>query len=148
QLLRAHASYNLGTVIGAALTGALLAANWSWRWSFAVIGIGVLVLAVGVHRRPGDVPREPAAASEHVTLRDAFVELRRSRLVRLAVVFALGAMVEGGIGTFGVLYLRDRLSVAVLAGAGAYVIGQSLATLTRYILGGAVAEHRLRGPAP
>ena len=44
-------------------------------------------------------------------------------------------MVEGGIGTFGVLYLRDQLDVAVLAGAGAYVLGQGLATTTRWALG-------------
>jgi MFS family permease len=148
QLLRAHSAYNLGTVVGAAVTGAVLAAGWSWRWSFAVAGIAGLALAATVHRRPGDLPVEPNPSSEHVTLRDALLELRRSRLVRLAVVFALGALVEGGIGTFGVLYLRDKLEVAVLAGAGAYVVGQSLATITRFSLGADAAERRLGGTGP
>jgi MFS family permease len=79
-----------------------------------------------------------------VTLRDAFAEVRRSRLVLLAVTFALGAMVEGGIGTFGVLYLRQHLDVAVLAGAGAYVLGQGLATSTRWALGSEAGDERLR----
>jgi MFS family permease len=145
QLLRAHASYNLGTVIGAGITGSVLAAGWSWRWAFVVAGFGGLLLAAAVHRRPGDLPIRPSPSGEHVTLRDAVFELRRSRLVRLGVVFALGAMVEGGIGTFGVLYLRDRLDVAVLAGAGAYVVGQSFATVTRISLGADAAARHLRG---
>jgi MFS family permease len=145
RLLRAHATYNVGTVAGAAITGAVLALEWSWRWSFAVAGIGSIVLAAFVRWRPGDLPAEPSPAGAHVTLRDAAAELRRSRLGGLAVMFALGAMVEGGIGTFGVLYLRDRLEVAVLAGAGAYVVGQSLATVTRLSLGTAASEHRLAG---
>jgi MFS family permease len=143
RLLRVHAAYNSGAVVGAALTGALLAAGWSWRWSFAVVALGAAVVAVPVARRrrhgPAHVP------SEHVTLRHAAVELRRSRLVPLAAVFALGAMVEGGIGTFGVLYLRDRLDVAVLAGAGAYVAGQALAAATRVALGSAAADRVLTG---
>ena len=53
----------------------------------------------------------------------------------LAIVFAASAMVEGGIATWGVLYLRDHLEVGVLAGVGAYVVGQGLATITR-IAGG------------
>jgi hypothetical protein len=41
-------------------------------------------------------------------------------------------MVEGGIATWGVLYLRGHL--ARLVGVSAHVVGQSLATLAR--LGG------------
>lgn len=144
RLLRVHASYNTGALVGAALTGAVLAAGWSWRWSLAAVALGAAVLAVPVARRPRRLPGVlPSGATGHVTLGDAVMELRRSRLVPLAVVFALGAMVEGGIGTFGVLYLRDRLDVAVLAGAGAYVVGQSLATAARVALGSDAADARL-----
>ena len=98
--------------------------------------------------RSGAVTIPEVTSGEHASLHDAVIELRRSRLVGLAVVFALGAMVEGGIGTFGVLYLRDRLDVAVLAGAGAYVVGQALATTTRYALGSEPAGRHLGGTRP
>lgn len=142
RLLRVHASYNAGALAGAGATGALLAAGLSWRWTLAVVPAGAATLAVAVARRRRHSPPHRSATG-HVTLRDAAGELRRSRLVPLAVVFALGAMVEGGIGTFGVLYLRDRLDVAVLAGAGAYVVGQLLATVARTVLGSDAASARL-----
>jgi MFS family permease len=40
-------------------------------------------------------------------------------------------MVEGGIDTWGVLYLRTRLATTVLLGAGAYAAGQLIAAVTR-----------------
>jgi MFS family permease len=40
-------------------------------------------------------------------------------------------MVEGGIDTWGVLYLRTRLATTVLLGAGAYAAGQAIAAVTR-----------------
>ena len=141
RLLRVHASYNSGAVLGAAVTGGVLAAGWSWRIAWAGVAVGAAVLAVALARRPGWMPA--VTTGDHVTVRDAVAELRRSGLLPLAVVFTLGAMVEGGIGTFGVLYLRDRLEVAVLAGAGAYVVGQALATVTRAALGG--SDERLGG---
>lgn len=145
RLLRVHASYNTGALLGAALTGGLLAAGWSWRWPLVAVTVGAAVLAVHVARRRRHAPVHHGPPAEHATLRRAALELRRSRLIPLALVFALGAMVEGGIGTFGVLYLRQRLDVAVLAGAGAYVVGQSLATATRWLLGSEAAAGRLSG---
>ena len=146
RLLRVHASYNVGTIAGATVSGVALAAVGSWRWSFLLMGIGSLVLAARIHAGAVAIPE--VSSGEHSSLRDAAAELRRSRLVGLATVFALGAMVEGGIGTFGVLYLRDRLDVAVLAGAGAYVAGQALATTTRYALGAERAGAHLGGTRP
>ncbi len=58
----------------------------------------------------------------------------------LAIVFAASAMVEGGIATWGVLYLRGHLGLGVLAGVGAYVVGESLATLTRMAGGPSVGR--------
>ena len=56
-------------------------------------------------------------------------------------MFAAGAVVEGGVDTWGVLFLRDHLDVAALAGAGAYVCGQLLATTARATLG--FTAHRI-----
>jgi MFS family permease len=64
----------------------------------------------------------------------ALAGLRHEGLVVLALVFGASAMVEGGIATWGILYLRGHLGLGVLAGVSAYVAGEGLATLAR--LGG------------
>jgi MFS family permease len=131
QLMRFHAFFNGGAVLGAAATGIILRAGGSWRSAWIGIGLAALVTSFVVHRvsLPGDAGGEPAR------LMDGLRELRRERLVVLAIVFACAALVEGGIETWGVLFLRERLEVGVLVGAGAYVAGQSLATATRATLG-------------
>ncbi len=58
----------------------------------------------------------------------------------LATVFALTAMVEGGIDTWGVLYLRTHLAAGVLLGAGAYCMGQAIAVSTRGGAGGRIGR--------
>ena len=57
--------------------------------------------------------------------------IRRDGLLLLLAVFALAEITEGGVDTWGVLYLRNHLATGVLLGAGAYVVGQSVATTTR-----------------
>ena len=44
-------------------------------------------------------------------------------------------MTEGGIDTWGVLFLRSRLAASVLVGAAGYIVGQSLATAARAGIG-------------
>jgi hypothetical protein len=55
-------------------------------------------------------------------------------------VFAITAMVEGGIDTWGVLYLRTHLAAGVLLGAGAYCMGQAIAVSTRGGAGGHIGR--------
>jgi MFS family permease len=62
----------------------------------------------------------------------ALAGLRHEGLVVLALVFGASAMVEGGVATWGVLYLRGHLGLGVLAGVSAYVVGELLATVTRF----------------
>ena len=57
--------------------------------------------------------------------------LRRDGLLVLLAVFALAEVTEGGVDTWGVLYLRNHLATGVLLGAGAYVVGQLMAVTTR-----------------
>jgi MFS family permease len=57
--------------------------------------------------------------------------LRHEGLLLLASVFGAAAMIEGGIATWGILYLRAHLNVGVLAGVSAYVAGEGLATVAR-----------------
>jgi MFS family permease len=144
RLLRFHALFNGGAVAGAALTAVLVRAGVSWRAVWGVVAVlAIVVAAVVAHT---DLPAgEPG---EHVSIRDGLAALGRAGLLRLAAVFALAALVEGGIDTWGVLFLRSRLAVGVLAGAAAYVAGQSLATVARASIGGAARRmHATWGPS-
>ena len=78
-------------------------------------------------RRSGTRSRRPATpAAVHPVQR-----LRRDGLLILLAVFALAEVTEGGVDTWGVLYLRNHLATGVLLGAGAYVVGQVVAATTR-----------------
>jgi MFS family permease len=61
----------------------------------------------------------------------AVAALRHDGLLVVAAVFGAAALIEGGIATWGVLYLRAHLHVGVLAGVAAYVAGEALATVAR-----------------
>jgi MFS family permease len=136
RLLRLHALFNAGALLGAAVSGLLLAQDISYRVMWAGIGFAALVLAAWCRR--SELPA--GDRGEHYTVREGLSALRRQGLTVLAVVFATGALVEGGVGTWGVLFLREHLGLAVAAGAGAYVAGQALATTARSTLGW-TAEH-------
>ncbi|MGH9093115.1 MAG: MFS transporter, partial [Acidimicrobiales bacterium] len=84
------------------------------------------------------VPEEPAAAAAAgspdgpaVHVAHPVARLRAEGLLLFLGVFALAEVVEGGVDTWGVLYLRTHLAAGVLLGAGAYVVGQSVAVTTR-----------------
>jgi MFS family permease len=134
RLVRFHAWYNAGTVAGAGLTGLALAQGVSWRWCWAAIGVGGCAIAL-ISRR-AHLPA--GGAGEVHGLFHSLTFLRRERLVLLAAVFAACALTEGGITTWGVLFLRSQISAGVLVGAAAYVAGQGLATAGRAGLGPSV----------
>ena len=54
----------------------------------------------------------------------------------VAIAFALGATVEGGVSTWGVLQLRSQLDAGVLLGAGGAVAGYLIGAATRIAVGG------------
>jgi MFS transporter len=167
RMMRFHALFNTGALVGAAAAGGLLRAGISWRWAWAAVGLGALVLAV-VSRTaliPGSVDHRTAAVAvvplipavpamepwppAHREGPDAdsssgwlrsFAAIRSQHLLVLAGVFAVTAMVEGGIDTWGVLYLRTHLAAGVLLGAGAYCLGQAIAVTTRGGAGGRIGR--------
>ena len=131
-LVRFHALFNVGAIVGAAGAGMVLHAGVSWRWIWP--GVAVVALVVGVwtlhHRlRPGD--RGPGPAAGHADRVHPVQRMRRDGLLVLLAVFALAEVTEGGVDTWGVLYLRNHLATGVLLGAGAYVVGQVVAATTR-----------------
>lgn len=131
RLVRFHASFNAGAALGAAAAGVLLRLGVPWEWVLAVpavYGLVTIALAHGVSLPAGD------AGEQHGALY-AIRAIRSAGLVVLALVFAGGAMVEGGIDTWGVVVLREQLGVGVIVGAGAYVVGQLVAMSSRASLG-------------
>ena len=132
-LVRFHAWYNGGALLGASVTGVVVSAGGSWRTAWFAVMAGALPVAAWVAVRP--LPRRPDAGEGGPSLLRALASLRSPWLVRLAVVFACGAMAEGGLDSWGVLFLRSRLAVGALVGAGAYAAGQLLATGARVSLG-------------
>jgi len=129
RMVRFHALFNAGALAGAAATGGLVRSGLSWHWTWVVVGAGALALAVVV--RGAAIPGAPSAGGGHATFLRSVREVRAQGLLLLAVAFAAAAVVEGGIDTWGVLYLRTQLAAGVLLGAGAYALGQAVAVSTR-----------------
>lgn len=131
DLVRIHGMFTAASVVGAACTAGLTRAHVGWWWTLAVVAVGAVALAVVCWRTP--LPAgEPG---EDQGFLHALRTVRREHLVVLALVFAGGAMVEGGVSTWGVLFLRRQLRTGVLVGAGAYIVGQALASVSRLALG-------------
>lgn len=131
RLLRVHALFNGGALAGAATAGILVDRGISFRAVWAAIAVLAILLALWC--RVTDIPA--GDRGEPYTVREGVAALRVAGLGTLALVFALGALVEGGTGTWGVLFLRSNLGLAVVAGAAAYVVGQTLAVVARCTLG-------------
>jgi MFS family permease len=130
RLVRFHGLFNGGCVAGAAVTGVALRLGASWRGVW--VGVAIIGIVTGIVTRRARLP-EPERF-DHPSMLRALAGLRHEGLLVLALVFGASAMVEGGIATWGILYLRGHLGLGVLAGVSAYVVGESLATLAR--LGG------------
>jgi MFS family permease len=152
-MVRFHALFNVGTLCGAGLVAGLVSGSVSWRWTWVVTGAAALGLSViartsqavndeGVGSETEPLLVEPLLTPVAVTttagrtrrsgsLLRSFAAIGSQGLALLAVTFAVTAVVEGGIDTWGVLYLRTRLETGVIVGAGAYAAGQFIAATTR-----------------
>ena len=122
------------------MAGLVIHAGVSWRWMWPVIARGGGLAVWAYRRRP--IRRALAAAPPRDGKRRTAPEAVATRhpgsgacagdgLLLLLAVFALAEVTEGGVDTWGVLYLRTHLATGVLLGAGAYVVGQLVAVTTR-----------------
>jgi MFS family permease len=146
-LVRLHALFNTGALIGAGTAALVIHAGVSWRWVWP--GIAAVALAIGVWAAVTDTGAalEPPPQGDLPTTAHPLRRLRRDGLLVLLAVFALAEVTEGGVDTWGVLYLRTELATGVLLGASAYVFGQLVAATTRGaggpLLGRLSARHAL-----
>ena len=127
RLVRFHGLFNAGTIVGAIVAGVAVRVGLSWRGAW-IVGACAFV-ATGFYVWRTDMPEPPH--EDHPSMWRAVAGLRNEGLLVLAAVFGASAMVEGGVATWGVLYLRAHLGLGVLAGVGAYVLGAAFATLAR-----------------
>jgi MFS family permease len=141
RLVRFHGIFNIGALIGAVALGSLVQAQISWRWAWPMVAVVALPVAAWVHLRGSDPERsttKPVARDgdgtdgrAHLSFVRSLGQLHADGLLVLLVVFATAEVVEGGVDTWGVLYLRTHLAVTALVGASAYGLGQVIAILTR-----------------
>jgi hypothetical protein len=128
-LVQFHGLFNAGAAVGAVTVG--LAGSGGWRGVWQVDGATAIVL--GVLCWSAAIPG--AGAGERVSLGASARAVLAAPILPIAIAFALGAMVEGGIETWGVLTLRTVLAVGLLAGAGAAGAGYLIAAGARFGLG-------------
>lgn len=145
-LVRLHALFNAGALTGAAVAALVIHAGVSWRWVWP--GVAVVALVIGVWALVTDpgTALSPAQAGGAGQTTHPLRRLRRDGLLVLLLVFALAEVTEGGVDTWGVLYLRNHLATGVLLGAGAYVVGQLMAATTRRRRVAARPPHHPQGP--
>jgi len=139
-LVRFHSLFNTGALSGAALAGLMIGLGVSWRWLWPALAVAVAAVAVWAHRTQTTSPSAPDAGGPSPDAGSVgpppgrlgpLTQLRDDGLLVFLVVFALAEIAEGGVDTWGVLYLRTHLAAGILLGAGAYVVGQSVAATTR-----------------
>ncbi len=133
SLVRLHALFNTGALTGAAVAALVIHAGVSWRWvwpAIAVVALGVGAWALATDPGTALVPAGGEVPAPHAGSHP-LRRLRRDGLLILLAVFALAEITEGGVDTWGVLFLRNHLATGVLLGAGAYVVGQLVAATTR-----------------
>jgi MFS family permease len=135
-LVRFHARFNLGAAGGALAVGAALGAALSWRWAWVGVGVVALVLAAVCTQ----VELPASEGGEHVPLLDSIPLLRRERLVLVALAFAVGAMVEGGVDLWGVLFLRTFLQSGLPVAVGSAALGYLVAAAARIFFGPAAGR--------
>jgi MFS family permease len=131
RLVRFHGLFNAGAAAGALATGLMLHAGISWRWLWPFVGVAAIALGAASSRATlpaGDT-------GDHHSMIDSLRAVRRERLIVLSIAFAVSAMIEGGISTWGVLYLREQLASGILLGTAAAAAGFAVAAVARAALG-------------
>ncbi len=150
-LVRFHGLFNLGCIAGAFGTAAVGVTTIGGSRLWPLMALVLIAASMWWWTRSRAKPDEALSEDVHVTLAspagDASVItavsnhggivaiLRRDRMVGLVFVFAAAALVEGGVFTWGVLYLRSELHIGLFVGASAYALGNVIAGVGRFFGG-------------
>jgi len=133
-----HASYALGGVTGAALTGAVLAAGFDFRWGLAYAGIALAVTAAWNART---APRESGPRGAQMALSVSAL-FRTPSLWVPALVVLFAFLVEGSMDVWSGLYVRRELggsatmaAISFIAFSGAIFLGRLFAGKVLFGLG-------------
>ncbi|MHA1566279.1 MAG: MFS transporter [Alphaproteobacteria bacterium] len=124
-LARLHGLFSGGTLIGAIMGGAAATAGIPLAIHLAVVGVALallLILTCG-----GLVYDAPERASVRVGL-----ALPRGPLIAIGVVAFAALLVEGAIGDWSAVYLRDRFLAGPDLAAAGYVIFAAAMTVSRF----------------
>jgi MFS family permease len=117
-LVRFHALFNVGAIVGAAGAGLVLHAGISWRWVWPGVALVALIVGLWTWTTDDGTALAGSAAVDHAAGVRPIQRLRGDGLLVLLAVFALAEVTEGGVDTWGVLYLRNHLAAGVLLGGG------------------------------
>jgi len=131
RLVRFHALFNGGAALGGLAAGLLIANHVTWRWAWT--GVGIIGLVVAAICARSSLPA--GDPGERAPLGGTFRLLRAEHLVPIALAFALGAMVEGGVDLWGVLFLRTHLPSGLAVAVTSAVVAYSIAALARVFIG-------------
>jgi MFS family permease len=116
---RLHGSFFAGSFLGGLLQAAVLASGRSWRvgQTIGALGVGVAALALAAlpDRAAGGAPAGRTASGGYRAV------LADPKLRRMALLVLVGFGLEGGINSWGGVYLHDSLAVG--AAATSVVVG-------------------------
>jgi predicted MFS family arabinose efflux permease len=129
--VRFHAFFNAGGGLGGLVAGVLIANHFSYRWAWAATGlVGLAIAAISWH-----AALPAGGAGEDAPLGGIIRLLRDEHLLLVAAAFAVGAMVEGGVALWGVLFLRTHLASGLGVAVTSAVAAYSIAALARVFIG-------------
>lgn len=125
-----HACFNAGAVTAAILTGILRSIGVPYQAILAGLGALYVLMLVAIWRIPPPAPTSHAA--EQRDWRGTLRAMRASRTLRLvAVVLCCGLVIEGTMGTWAPLYLRQDIGLAAWIGGVGYAVFNVTMTLGR-----------------
>lgn len=125
-----HACFNAGAVTGAIVTGVLRSNDVPYQSILAGLAALYALMLIAIWRIP-----PPAQTSQQTQQRDwrgTLREMRTSRVMRLtAVILCGGLVIEGTVGTWATLYLRQDIGLAAWIGGVGYALFNVTMTIGR-----------------
>jgi fucose permease len=116
-----HGCFNAGAVTAAILTGVLRSAGVPYRAILAGLGALFLLMLLAIWCIPLPVPT--SNATERRDWRGTLRDMYRNRTMRLvAVILCCGLVIEGMMGTWAPLYLRQDIGLAAWIGGVGYAM--------------------------